>query len=68
MCITNDTHHVIRSLSLIEMQRKPISEPTDCGLPFEGGQSRVEHQLYGIDDLLCVRANGEEGLYCKTLE
>ena len=68
MSVLYETHHPVRSAPLTQSQRKPISQPLDRALPFKGGESGVEHQPNGIDELVGVGSQGEERFNSQMLE
>ena len=68
MSISDDAHHVLRSMALVEAKREALAQTPDRTLALEAWKARAEHELHGRDELRCVRAERKEGGDAKLLE
>ena len=66
--ISDDAHHVVRSMALVEAKREALAQTPDRALAFETGKARSEHELHGRNELRGVRAEREEGGDAELLE
>jgi len=66
--VLDDPNHVLGSSLLRQPKLESISQSLDRRLSLERRKSRFEHEVDGIDELLRVRSDGEEGLDGEFLE
>lgn len=59
VCIADDTHHPLCSLSLVKMECKSISETFDSRFALEGRQTGIQQQSHCTNELFRVWT------YCK---
>jgi len=66
--VSDDAHHVIRSVALVESKREALTQAPDRALALETGEAGAEHELHGRDELGRMWAERKEGCDAELLE
>jgi hypothetical protein len=68
VCVLDNGHHKISSLAFTEPEREAVAQSANRGFALEAGEARVQHELYGRDELGSVWTQSEEGGDAELLE
>lgn len=68
MGVTDNAHHEFSCLTIIQLQRKAVPEPSNRWLSLERRKTGVEHQLDSINNLFREWPDSQECLDCQALE
>ena len=68
MRVLDHPDHILRRAFLSQTKLEPLPEPLDRRLSLEARQTRLEHEVDRIDELVRVRSDGEERLDRQLLE